>query len=289
MREQRWENAWGAWNSDDRSYFSDVWADRGSWRGCILSDKTVDKTGSGACWVTVCAMSPCWHSHLGVFAVLLLLRCDNSQQVFLLQTPKLTPYNICRLFCGQCPTVTATVKQIGWGESFTTKLLLIHLFEHWNSFAKLMGSSCAYTENVPLFKKKKFLWNEAMMVFVLHPQRCKEIHECRKRSYLPCCLLTLSGLGCPLEPFCIHHNYLILPCIPFKSPKKPSHRRNYDWSFWWITKQWVMESHSSGGEQPTAFPNPSYRMAWKYSFSEDQQCLLDILCWITYSPYEIGR
>lgn len=50
---------------------------------------------------------------VGVFAVLLLLKCDTSQQFFVLQRPKMKPYNICRLFCGQCLAVTSETNWMG--------------------------------------------------------------------------------------------------------------------------------------------------------------------------------
>lgn len=112
---------------------------------------------------------------VGVFAVLLLLKCDNSQQFFVLQRPKLTPCNICRLFCGQCLTVTSTVKQTGWGENFiTTKFLFVHLLWALKLICQTDGFLlCLYRKCPTIKKKKEFLWDEAVMVFVLHPQRCK--------------------------------------------------------------------------------------------------------------------
>lgn len=99
----------------------------------------------------------------------------SSFLVFVLQRPKLTPCNICRLFCGQCLTVTSTVKQTGWGENFiATKFLFVHLLWALKLICQIDGFLlCLYRKCPTIKKKKEFLWDEAVMVFVLHPQRCK--------------------------------------------------------------------------------------------------------------------
>lgn len=173
--------------------------------------------GSRACCVTVCAMSPCWHSHLGAqFSrgiAVLLLRCDNSQQVFLLLTHKLTPYNICRLFCGQCLIVTTTVKQIGWGDNFiTTKLLVMYFLWALKLICKLMSSSCAYNKMSHYLKKKKSFYGmrQWWYLFCIHRG---VIDSWVQREQL-FALLPVDLVWPRLSSRTIqYHNYLNLPCI----------------------------------------------------------------------------
>lgn len=134
---------------------------------------------------------------VGVFAVLLLLKCDSSQQFFVLQRPKMKPYNICRLFCGQCLTVTSktnwTGRQLHHHQALVRSPSLdieTHLPNWWVPLVLIQKMS-------HYLKKKSFCgMRQWWYLFYIH-RGARAIHECRKSSCLLCCLLTLSGLGSP--------------------------------------------------------------------------------------------
>lgn len=181
--------------------------------------------GSRACWVTVCAMSPCWHSYLGA------------------------------QFCGGlcCPSLTQVWQQpAGFFPADTEAVLWPVSYSHHYSKTNWVGTQlhhhqalvhssslgiethlwidefllCLYRKCLTIKKKSFCGMRQWWYLFCIH-RGARVIHECRGQMFaLPPVDLVWPRLS---SRTILDHNYFILPCLPFKSPKKPSHRRNIRW------------------------------------------------------------
>jgi len=104
------------------------------------------------------------------------------------------PTTSAEMVCGQCLLVTSPVKQAGWGDNFVTaSSCSLIFFWCWNSYIKLMGSSCASTGNIPLLNNCFLGMRQCWCFFCIHTG-VTVLHEPGASSSLMCCLLTLPCL-----------------------------------------------------------------------------------------------